>query len=72
MCSVDLIKEREGGLVQLVEFGGGSGAEMEICDRDGAIVEGCDHGVVAEVTTAASDDDEITGLELLQLLRIRK
>ena len=58
-------KERERGLVQFVEFGGGGGAKFEICDGGGVIAQGGDERVVTEVTTAASDDDEISGLELL-------
>ena len=59
-------------LFQLVNLRGRYDAEFEFGYRRGVVVEGGDDGVVAEVTAAARDDDEIAGLELLERLRIRE
>ena len=49
--------------VWLIDLRGGDWAEFEVEDW-GVGGEGGDEGGVAEVVTAAGDDDEVTGLEL--------
>src|SRR5215213_7024224 len=52
------VENGEGLLVQLVDFGGGNGAEFEIRDGGAVIAKGRGEGVVAEITTATGDDYE--------------
>ena len=58
----------EGGdrlLIQLINFHGRDRFEFELRYRCRLGAEHGDEGVVAEVTTAAGDDDEVAGLELV-------
>jgi len=60
----DCIEDREGLWIELINFCGGYGVEFHFRDGGGAVAEGGDDGVVAEVTTTARDDYEIIDLEL--------